>query len=260
MNPGFILALASLLLMAGAVAWTNVSGRPLPPTAERSVAFVGLLLSAVALLAHPGAAGYVIAGLACAVSAFFFFLTFMSGLPDQRAAVAVGARAPDFRALDSDGREFRLSALAGSRVLLKFFRGTWCPYCVADLRLWSERSGDLRELGLSLVAVSHDTVEDLRRFKRNRDWDMTLVADPDLEVIRRYNLQNHNFTPKGGPFRDMAIPTTVLIDADGKVLWMSQATDFRVRAHPEKILDAVRTALRKAAPGVALAGYVTEEA
>ena len=67
MNPGLILAVASLLLMAGAVAWTNVSGRPLPPTAERAIAFAGLLLSAVALLAHPGAAGYVIAGIACVV-------------------------------------------------------------------------------------------------------------------------------------------------------------------------------------------------
>jgi len=260
MNPGLILALASLLLIAGTVAWTNVSGRPLPPTVERMVAFAGLLLSAVALLAHPGAVGYVVAGLVCAASGFFFSLTFASGLPDQRAAVALGGRAPDFRALDSDGREFRLSALAGSRVLLKFFRGTWCPYCVADLRLWSERRGELRELGLKLVAVSHDTVDELSKFMRNRNWDMTLVADPDLEVIRRYNLQNHNFTPKRGPFRDMAIPTTLLIDKDGTVLWMSQATDFRVRLHPGKVLDAVRAALHKPAPGMALAHTFAEEA
>jgi len=261
MNPGLTLAVASLLLMAGAVAWTNISGRPLPPTAERAVAFAGLLLSGVALLAHPGAIGYVVAGVAFAASGFFFFLTFMSGLPDQRAAVAVGSRAPDFRALDDDGREFRLSALAGSRVLLKFFRGTWCPYCAADLRLWSEQREALRELGLTLVAVSHDTVEDLRRFKRGRDWDVTFVADPELEIIRRYNLQNHNFTPKGGPFRDMAIPATVLIDTDGKVLWMSQATDFRVRLHPEKVLAEVRAALHPAdrAPGPVPSAYVTED-
>jgi peroxiredoxin len=74
---------------------------------------------------------------------------------------------------------------------------------------------------------------------------MTLVADPDLEIIRRYNLQNRNFTPKGGPFRDMAIPATILIDADGKVLWMSQADDFRVRSHPVNVLAGVRAALGK---------------
>ena len=251
MNIGLAFAVTSLVLVASAFAWTKTSGRPLPPDAERGVAFAGTLLGAVALVSHPGAMGYVIAGIGLALGGFFSFLTFVSGLPDQQAAVAVGSRAPDFRAFDSDGGEFRLSELSGSRVLLKFFRGTWCPYCVADLYLWNAQRGELRALGLKLVAVSHDSVRELRQFKGRHGWDMTLVADPDLEIIRRYNLQNHNFTPKGGPFRDMAIPATILIDADGKVLWMSQASDFRVRPHPAKVLADVRAVLGPSKPGLA---------
>jgi len=243
MNLGLTLALTSLLLVAGAAIWTNISGRPLPPGMERGVALAGTFLAGAALVSHPGAIGYGIAGIAFVLGGFFSFLTFMSGLPEQQAAVGVGHTAPDFHSLDADGREFRLSGLSGSRVLLKFFRGTWCPYCVADLRLWNAYSGELRALGLKLVAVSHDSVEELQRFKRRHDWDMTLVADPTLEIISRYNLQNHNFTPKGGPFRDMAIPATILIDVDSRVLWMNQATDFRVRLHPEKVLVAVRAVL-----------------
>jgi len=243
------LALTSFVLIAGAVIWTNISGRPLPPGVERDVAFAATLFAGVALVSHPGAIGYGIAGIAFVLGGFFSFLTFMSGLPAQQAAVSVGRPAPDFRSLDADGREFRLSELSGSRVLLKFFRGTWCPYCVADLRLWNEYSGELRALGLKLVAVSHDSVGVLKQFKRKHAWNITLVADPDLEIIRRYNLQNHNFTPKGGPFRDMAIPAAILIDADGKVLWMSQASDFRVRSHPAKVLADIRAAL---SPGKAV--------
>jgi peroxiredoxin len=259
MNLGMSLALLSLFLMAGAVVWTNVTGRPMPPDAERWVAFAGMLLSGGALFSHPGGISYGIAGVAFAVSGFFFLLTFMSGLPAQSAAIAVGSKAPDFRGIDSDGCEFRLSDLSGSRVLLKFFRGTWCPYCVADLRLWNAHAGEVRALGLKLVAVSHDSVEELRQFKRKHGWDTTLVADPELEIIRRYNLQNHNFTPKGGPFRDMSIPTTVLIDADGKVLWMSQATDFRVRLHPEKVLAAVRDVLHAGARAPRRSGLLVSE-
>jgi len=230
---------------------------------ERAVAFAGTLLAMAALLSHPGGVGYVLAAIGLLLGGFFSFLTFMSGLPDQRAAVAVGSKAADFDSFDADGREFRLSGLEGSRVLLKFFRGTWCPYCVADLRLWNERREELRELGLKLVAVSHDSVEDLRRFKRGHDWDMTLVADPDLAIIRRYNLRNRNFTPKAGPFRDMAIPAAILIDRDGKVLWMSQAADFRIRQHPDKVLADLRAELRagKAAqqPRSAHSNIVSEE-
>jgi peroxiredoxin len=59
----------------------------------------------------------------------------------------------------------------------------------------------------------------------------------------------------------MAIPTTVLIDPDSKVLWMSQATDFRVRLHPEQVLAQVRAALSRAEPSPApvRSGYAAEE-
>jgi peroxiredoxin len=158
----------------------------------------------------------------------------------------VGRPAPDFRGRDADGNEFRLAGRAGSRLVLKFFRGTWCPYCVADLRGWNELGAELRALGLEVVAVSHDSVEELARFKRRHDYGITFVADPDLEIIRRYNLENRNFTPKRGPFRDMAIPAAILVDADRTVLWMGQAADFRVRSHPAKVLASMREALTRA--------------
>ncbi|HEY6862894.1 MAG TPA: peroxiredoxin family protein [Burkholderiales bacterium] len=260
MNAGLSLALFSLFLIVAVTAWTNVAHRPLPSGAERAIAFSGVAAASGALALGPGALGYVVAGIALAVSAFMSFLTFMSGLPSQRPAVAVGRAAPDFRGRDADGNEFRLGDRAGSRVVLKFFRGTWCPYCVADLRGWNDLAPELRALGLELVAVSHDTVEELARFKRRHGYDITFVADPDLAIIRRYNLQNRNFTPKRGPFRDMAIPAAILIDVDGKVLWMEQATDFRVRSHPAKVLAAMRAALPAAARKPAHPGYVAAEA
>jgi peroxiredoxin len=251
MNPGISLAFASLFLMIGTVVWTNVVG-PFPPRMERAVAFAGTALAGFALALDPGAIGYAIAGVALATAAFFFLLTFMSGLPAQRSAVSVGHPAPDFESRDAEGGAFRLADLRGSRVLLKFFRGAWCPYCVADLRAWNERREELRSLGLELVAVSHDSVDELRRLQRRHDLDMILVGDPGLAIIRRYNLQNRNFTPKRGPFRDMAIPATILVDADGKVLWMEQASDFRARARPDQVLAAVRAVL--AAPAAKAAG------
>jgi len=238
MSLGIILALCAFALATGVVVWTNAVA-PLTPSVERAMVGVAGLIATGALLLHPGAVGYAVGGLALVVASFLFLLTFMSGLPRQRAAVAVGQKAPDFQSFDAEGKEFRLSDLAGAYVLLKFFRGTWCPYCVADLKRWSESRADLDALGIHLVAVSHDSVEELKQFKRKRNWKMTLVADPSLEIIRRYNLQNRNFTPKRGPFRDMAIPAAILIGGDGIVLWMQQATDFRIRSQPEAVLAEI---------------------
>ena len=40
-------------------------------------------------------------------------------------AIAVGDTIPTFQTLDEDGEPFRSASLAGSPVLLKFFRGHW---------------------------------------------------------------------------------------------------------------------------------------
>jgi peroxiredoxin len=93
------------------------------------------------------------------------------------------------------------------------------------------------------VAVSPDTVDEVKRLPRKRNWKITLLADPSLEVIRLYGVGNRNFAPRRGPFRELAIPTTILLDSAGRVLWMEQTSDFRVRSQAERVLDQIRPLL-----------------
>ncbi len=46
-------------------------------------------------------------------------------LPKPQIDSAAGQPAPDFTLRDQLGKEFRLSALRGSRLLLIFYRGYW---------------------------------------------------------------------------------------------------------------------------------------
>jgi peroxiredoxin len=111
------------------------------------------------------------------------------------------------------------------------------------LQRWHDCAEAFASLGVQLVAVSPDTVDELKGLQRRRNWKITLLADPGTEVIRRYGLQNRNFAPRRGPFRELAIPTTILIDASGKVLWIEQTSDFRVRSQAEQVLDQIRPLL-----------------
>lgn len=46
-------------------------------------------------------------------------------VPKPQIASAEGKRAPDFSLKDQDGRNFTLSSLRGTPVLLMFYRGYW---------------------------------------------------------------------------------------------------------------------------------------
>jgi peroxiredoxin len=107
--------------------------------------------------------------------------------------------------------------------------------------------GDLDARHTRVIAISPDRTDELRAFRSKTRFKMTLLADSENQVIRQYNLQNRNFTPKRGPIRELVIPTTLLIDDLGIVRWIGQASDFRVQRSAQEIMQQIDAFL----PGVA---------
>jgi peroxiredoxin len=255
MTTGLVLASLAFLTSAGTLATyypkIQRNQATLRPRRQQILMALTLLLAVSAFFFEPGIVGYILGGLAIIPASLFLLGTSTSGLPRLKPAVSVGEIAPDFSVFDADGRTFRLSDLRGSPVLLKFFRGYWCPYCVAELKQLDESAADFSQLGIKLVALSSDRVDELRPFKEKHGWDITLLADPELVVHRQYRVEFRKFTPKRGPFRDLAIPTTILIGRDGRVLWLDQTSDFRVRPQASMVLAKARALLAadRTAPG-----------
>jgi peroxiredoxin len=111
------------------------------------------------------------------------------------------------------------------------------------LRRWEELRLDLDRAGIEIVTISADTCDEIRVGRRKHGLSATMLADPDLELTRQFNLVNpENMTPKGlrAP---MPIPTTFLVDAEGVVRWIDQADDYMVRSAPERVLTAIRAHL-----------------
>lgn len=233
-------AAASVLIPLACVGWNT--GQPkhtMKPWAERLLTGMGAMCAVIALVAGASLAAQLLGGTGLVLSCLLFALTFFSRLPDQRPAAVVGEVAPDFALSDAEGHTRRLADYAGSWLVLKFYRGCWCPYCVRDLHEWEAVTGDLLARNINVVAISPDRIDEMRAFKHGSGLTMTLLADPENQVIRRYNLQNRNFTPKRGPFRELVIPTTLLIDGEGVVRFIDQATDFRARKPFKTTLEQI---------------------
>lgn len=112
----------------------------------------------------------------------------------------------------------------------------------------------LAEHGVEVIALSKDTPQDAR-FHRERDGlSLQLLSDPKLDVLKDYGAEHHKavefstgkFTIMGVPlalvpsFKSMAIPTTILIDEHGKIRWIDQAEDYRIRSAEDRVLTEVR--------------------
>src|ERR1700755_164105 len=82
---------------------------------------------------------------------------FASGVEDN--LLKPGDTMPAFTLPDADGKTVRSAdLLALGPLVISFFRGRWCPYCVTELETWRDRFPSVRERGALLVAISPQTV------------------------------------------------------------------------------------------------------
>src|SRR6202161_2934563 len=68
-----------------------------------------------------------------------------------------GEKFPHLAVAPTDGAAWELpDALEGHFGVVLFYRGSWCPYCNAQLRAFQRFSGALAEGGIRMIALSVD--------------------------------------------------------------------------------------------------------
>lgn len=170
-----------------------------------------------------------------ATAAFAAFVLSFCSLPAQ-AALDVGDKAPDF-ALDAalGGNTFRFSladALKQGPVVLYFFPAAFSVGCTIEAHQFAEATDQFKQLGATVIGVSADDLESLKRFSvtecRNK---FAVGADVDQKVMKAYDA-----VLKLKP--DYANRTSYLISPEGKVLF--QFTSLNPYRHVANTMNALK--------------------
>lgn len=184
---------------------------------------------------------------------------FASGIEER--ILPVGAAAPEFALNDASGRLVRSAdLLALGPLVIKFFRGRWCPYCVTELEAWRDLHGRLREAGALLVAISPQTSRQSDFMVGQHSLPFPVLSDPGCAIAERFGiaytipdylrdyyrsiLVNIPFVNGENSWR-LVMPATYLLGRDGRVLFAQAHADFRVRPEPEEALAAAVAATRE---------------
>jgi peroxiredoxin len=177
---------------------------------------------------------------------------FASGIEDR--ILPVGAVAPEFALKDATGRMVRSEdMLALGPLVVKFFRGRWCSYCVTELEAWRDLYGQIREREGLMVAISPQTERQSDFMAGRHGLPFPVLCDPGCalaekfglvyavpEYLRTYYLSimvNLPFVNGEASWR-LPIPATYVLDRERRVLFAEAHADFRVRPEPGDALAA----------------------
>ena len=106
---------------------------------------------------------------------------------------------------------------------------------------------------VKVVALSKDSQETACAHRERDGLTFDLLSDPDVAIIKRFGILHEGAVefvtwylaghfPMGYPvgFKQMAIPTTLILDEEGVVRWIDQAEDYRLRGDRTRTEGALR--------------------
>ncbi len=154
--------------------------------------------------------------------------------------ITVGEPAPPFSLPDQNGEVVSLADFAGKWVVLYFYPKDDTPGCTTEACQFSEGIEAFSGLDAVVLGVSPDTPASHQKFIAKYDLKVTLLSDPQHEVLRAYGAWGEK--KMYGKTVQGVTRSTVLIDPQGRIAhhWPNVKADGHA--------DAVRAKLAELRP------------
>jgi peroxiredoxin Q/BCP len=147
----------------------------------------------------------------------------------------------DFTLQNQDGKTVHLSDYKKTPVVLFFYPRADTPGCTIESCGFRDAFEKFQKAGITVLGISRDTVKDQKKFKDKYDLPYDLIADPDMELINRFDLVK----PKNmyGKLVKGVKRTTYLIapaDAQGKQRLIHTFEEVKPEGHAEEVLALLK--------------------
>ncbi|GGW26672.1 thioredoxin-dependent thiol peroxidase [Streptomyces caelestis] len=126
-----------------------------------------------------------------------------------------GDVAPAFTLPDADGHEVSLSDHKGRKVIVYFYPAALTPGCTKQACDFTDNLELLAGAGYEVIGISPDKPEKLAKFRDKESLKVTLLADPDKQVLESYGAYGEK--KLYGKTVVGVIRSTVIVDEEGKV-------------------------------------------
>jgi len=154
------------------------------------------------------------------------------------AELPVGAAAPAFSTKAAlAGKEFGFSlkeALRKGPVVLYFYPKAFTQGCTLEANAFAQSMPEFERVGASVIGMSNDDIETLKRFSREECRDAFPVGVASAQVIADYEVKLGT--------TGLASRTSYVIAPDGRIAAVHSDSDYR--GHVRETLAAVKSLSR----------------
>jgi peroxiredoxin len=151
-----------------------------------------------------------------------------------------GQSLPSMKFEDENGKLISDESLLGKKNILMFYRGNWCPLCMAQIKDLAKEFNQLQSMGIQTVLISPQPRGKTKKLAQRHDVDFKFLVDKDNKVAKQLNILSENGLPTGfqvmGYDSDTVLPTIILTNEKGIIIHSDLTSNYRVRPEPMELI------------------------
>lgn len=155
----------------------------------------------------------------------------------EKSAIERGKAPVEFNLSNPSGDKVSLAdTLQQHNVMVIFYRGDWCPYCIDQFSTIQPVLPQLKQHNIKLLAISPDDLSAAKNTQRKFGQDYTFLSDASLEVTKAYGI---------GSEKDLPHPAVFLMKQassieKSEIVWRYVSSDHTVRPNGEQLLEQIK--------------------
>ncbi|WP_419172463.1 peroxiredoxin family protein [Halobacteriovorax sp.] len=164
-----------------------------------------------------------------------------------------GEKVPNLALKSITGKEYQLDNLDKKTALI-FYRGSWCPYCIKQLKSVQSEVMSKTDKNSQILVISVDRAAVAKKMKDKNKFTFDVISDPkaqsllafnivnkiDDELVKKYK-QSYQIdveADSGETHHMVAHPAVFVIDGD-KITYSDIHINYKDRTKNEEIIKAL---------------------
>lgn len=145
-------------------------------------------------------------------------------------------KAPDFKLLGDDNKDYKLSDFLGKEVLIYFYPKDDTPGCTTEACEIRDNYKEMEKLGLVVLGISPDDNKSHNKFKTKYKLPFTLLSDTDHKVCELYGVWGKKKF-MGREYMGVS-RSSFLIDEKGKIKKIYE--EVKPKEHAKEVIEDLR--------------------
>lgn len=171
---------------------------------------------------------------------FVLYIFWYSKLHRLSKKLSIGQPLPPFDLYQKD-ELVSTQTLINKPTVFIFYRGNWCPFCIAQIKELSKAYDNAVHQGTQFVLVSPQPDQHSQNLAKKFNMPFLFLRDKENQAAKSLGILHKNGLPFGlqalGYSSDTVMPTVIATNKNGIIEYLDQTDNYRVRPEVNEFIN-----------------------